>query len=94
MYHGQDELRKDNATVEEEKVSLWETMKRLESYIYLAKKVDAALETRVTELERTEPEKARVVKEEMLFYVRQKVQDLQTQLAVSNPGVFGARPGA
>ena len=86
LYHGQDELRKDNATVEEEKVSLWETMKRLESYIYLAKKVDAALETRVTELERTEPEKARVVKEEMLFYVRQKVQDLQTQLAVSIQG--------
>ena len=86
LYHGQDELRKDNATVEEEKVSLWETMKRLESYIYLAKKVDAALETRVTELERMEPEKARVVKEEMLFYVRQKVQDLQTQLAVSIQG--------
>ena len=83
LYNGQDELRKDNATIEEEKVNLWETMERLESYIYLARKVDDALSTRVNELKRSEPEKARVVEEEMLFYLRQKVQDLQTQLAVS-----------
>ncbi len=86
LYNGQDELRKDNATIEGEKVALWETMERLESYIYLARKVDDALSTRVNELKRTEPEKARVVEEEMLFYLRQKVQDLQTQLAVSIQG--------
>ena len=86
LFRGQDELRKDNATIEEEKVNLWETMERLERYIYLAKKVDAALEARVDSLEKTEPEKARVVREEMLFYVRQRVQDLQTQLAVSIQG--------
>ena len=86
LYNGQDELRKDNATIEQEKVALWETMERLESYIYLARKVDDALSTRVNELKRGEPEKARVVEEEMLFYLRQKVQDLQTQLAVSIQG--------
>ena len=86
LYNGQDELRKDNATIEQEKVTLWETMERLESYIYLARKVDDALSTRVNELKRSEPEKARVVEEEMLFYLRQKVQDLQTQLAVSIQG--------
>jgi uncharacterized protein YaaN involved in tellurite resistance len=37
-------------------------------------------------LEVTDPEKARLVKEEMLFYVRQKIQDLLTQLAVSIQG--------
>ena len=86
LYNGQDELRKDNATLEQEKVNLWETMEKLEQYIYLAKKLDGALEARVGDLERSAPEKARVVKEEMLFYVRQKVQDLQTQLAVSIQG--------
>ncbi len=61
-------------------------MEKLESYIYLARKVDEALLARADKLKRTEPEKARVVEEEMLFYLRQKVQDLQTQLAVSIQG--------
>lgn len=86
LYNGQDELRMDNATIEQEKVNLWETMEKLEQYIYLAKKIDQALVAKIAEVERTEPEKARVVKEEMLFYIRQKVQDLQTQLAVSIQG--------
>ncbi len=86
LYNGQDELRMDNATIEQEKVNLWETMEKLEQYIYLAKKIDQALVAKITEVERKEPEKARVVKEEMLFYIRQKVQDLQTQLAVSIQG--------
>ncbi len=86
LYNGQDELRMDNATIEQEKVNLWETMEKLEQYIYLAKKIDQALVAKIAEVERKEPEKARVVKEEMLFYIRQKVQDLQTQLAVSIQG--------
>jgi uncharacterized protein YaaN involved in tellurite resistance len=52
----------------------------------VGKQIDAALEARIAEIEVQEPEKARVVKEEMLFYVRQKVQDLLTQLAVSIQG--------
>ena len=86
LYQGQDELRKDNATIEQEKVNLWEAMEKLEQYIYLGKKLDTALEQRVAEIERNDPEKARIVREEMLFYVRQKVLDLSTQLAVSIQG--------
>jgi uncharacterized protein YaaN involved in tellurite resistance len=86
LFHGQDELRKDNAAIEQEKVHLWDVMNRLQQYIYLARKLDDALEARALELQAQEPEKARVVREEMLFYVRQKLQDLQTQLAVSIQG--------
>ena len=86
LYNGQDELRMDNATIEQEKVNLWETMEKLEQYIYLAKRIDTALEAKISQIERSDAEKARVVKEEMLFYIRQKVQDLQTQLAVSIQG--------
>lgn len=86
LYRGQDELRKDNAAIEQEKVNLWTMMTRLQQYVYVGKKIDAGLEARVAEVERTDPEKARVVREEMLFYVRQKVQDLLTQLAVSIQG--------
>ncbi len=86
LYHGQDELRKDNAAVEEEKANAWRIMERLEQYVYIGKKIDKAIETKLTEIEASDPEKARIVKEELLFYVRQKVQDLLTQLAVTIQG--------
>jgi uncharacterized protein YaaN involved in tellurite resistance len=86
LYQGQDELRKDNAAIEQEKVNLWNLMGQLQQYVYVGKKIDAALEDRVATIETTDPEKARVVKEEMLFYVRQKVQDLLTQQAVNIQG--------
>ena len=86
LYRGQDELRRDNAAIEQEKVNLWNTMQRLQGYVYLGKKVDAALSAQVNEIEQRDPEKARIVKEEMLFYTRQKVTDLLTQLAVSIQG--------
>jgi uncharacterized protein YaaN involved in tellurite resistance len=86
LYKSQDELRKDNAAIEQEKVNLWNLMQQLQQYVYVGKQIDAALETRVAEIETRDPEKARVVKEEMLFYVRQKVQDLLTQLAVNIQG--------
>ncbi len=86
LYSGQDELRRDNATIEQEKVNLWAAMQTLEKYVYVGKQIDTSLTTRVAEIELSDAEKARVVKEEMLFYVRQKVQDLLTQLAVSVQG--------
>jgi len=86
LYNGQDELRKDNAAIETEKARLWEAMGMLEQYVYVGRQIDTALEARIAEIEARHPEKARVVKEEMLFYVRQKVQDLLTQLAVSVQG--------
>jgi uncharacterized protein YaaN involved in tellurite resistance len=86
LYESQDELRKDNAVIEQEKLNMWQLMQQLEQYIYVGKQIDASLEVRIAEIEVHDPEKARVVKEEMLFYVRQKVQDLLTQLAVNIQG--------
>jgi uncharacterized protein YaaN involved in tellurite resistance len=86
LYRGQDELRKDNAAIEQEKANLWQLMQKVEEYIHVGRKIDTALEARVEEIEAQDPEKARVVKEEMLFYIRQKVQDLLTQQAVNIQG--------
>lgn len=86
LYAGQDELRKDNAAIEQEKLNLWNLMGQLQQYVYVGKKIDSALEDRINSIEASDPEKARVVKEEMLFYVRQKVQDLLTQQAVNIQG--------
>ena len=48
--------------------------------------LDAALTARIAQIEATDPERAKVLKEDMLFSVRQKNQDLLTQLAVSVQG--------
>ena len=86
LYNGKDELMKDNAVIEQEKVNMWALMQSLRQYIYVGKKIDERLEQKIGELEATDPEKARVVKEEMLFYVRQKNMDFLTQLAVNIQG--------
>jgi uncharacterized protein YaaN involved in tellurite resistance len=86
LFSGQDELVRDNASIEQEKANLWAVMGRLRQYIYLGQKLDAALVARIAEIEVSDPDRARVLREDMLFYVRQKVQDLLVQLAVSVQG--------
>jgi uncharacterized protein YaaN involved in tellurite resistance len=86
LYRGQDELREDNGSVEQEKENLWETMERLKQYAYMAELLDHSLETQIAVVNATDEAKAKALKEDLLFYVRQKHQDLLTQLAVSAQG--------
>jgi uncharacterized protein YaaN involved in tellurite resistance len=83
LRNGQDELRKDNAALNQEKKQLWETMGMLNQYVYVAERLDARLSGVISELEATDPDRARSLRDDVLFYVRQKHQDLLTQLAVS-----------
>jgi uncharacterized protein YaaN involved in tellurite resistance len=86
LYHGQDELRQDDAAIEQEKVNIWDIKGKLEQYIFLAGKLDAALEAQINQIGQTDPERAKALREDVLFYVRQKRQDLLTQLAVNAQG--------
>jgi uncharacterized protein YaaN involved in tellurite resistance len=80
---GQDELGKDNSALNLEKQQLWEAMGRLNQYVYVAERLDARLAASIADIEPLNPEKARALRDDVLFYVRQKHQDLLTQLAVS-----------
>jgi uncharacterized protein YaaN involved in tellurite resistance len=80
---GQDELGKDNGALNLEKQQLWEAMGRLNQYVYVAERLDARLAAGITDIEPISPEKAKALRDDVLFYVRQKHQDLLTQLAVS-----------
>jgi uncharacterized protein YaaN involved in tellurite resistance len=86
LKRGKDELLRDNTAIEQEKVNLWTLMERLEKYVHIGKALDGQLDAKARALETTDPEKARVIREEMLFYSRQKVTDLLTQLAVNIQG--------
>jgi uncharacterized protein YaaN involved in tellurite resistance len=83
LRNGQDELTRDNVALNMEKQNLWGTMGRLNQYIYVAERLDAKLSATIAQLELSDPERARSLSQDVLFYVRQKHQDLLTQLAVS-----------
>lgn len=83
LYDGQDELRRDNAALNQEKQNLWDTMGRLNHYVYIAERLDARLAAQIAELEISDADAAKSMRDDVLFYVRQKHQDLLTQLAVS-----------
>ena len=86
LYHSKDELQKDNASIDQEKATMWALMQKLEQYVYLAKKLDAALSAKIGSIEASDPQRAKVLKEEVLFYSRQKETDLLTQMAVNIQG--------
>jgi uncharacterized protein YaaN involved in tellurite resistance len=83
LRNGQDELGKDNGALNLEKQQLWEAMGRLNQYVYVAERLDARLAAGIADIEPINPEKAKALRDDVLFYVRQKHQDLLTQLAVS-----------
>ena len=80
---GQDELQRDNVALNLEKQNLWDSMGRLNQYVYIAERLDAKLAAQIATVEAADPEKGTALKQDVLFYVRQKHQDLLTQLAVS-----------
>jgi uncharacterized protein YaaN involved in tellurite resistance len=86
LYRGQDELQRDTVAIEQEKVNIWALKGRLEQYAYMAGKLDEALTAKIAQVQLNDPEKARSLQEDVLFYVRQKRQDLLTQLAVNLQG--------
>ncbi|MFD3329274.1 toxic anion resistance protein [Streptomyces sp. NPDC058701] len=83
---GQDELRRDNAALHTERARLWETMGRLQEYAVLTEALDAAVVRRIAEAEAADPRQADALRADVLFPVRQKHQDLLTQLAVCAQG--------
>ncbi|MFI5669296.1 toxic anion resistance protein [Streptomyces sp. NPDC051704] len=83
---GQDELRRDNAALHTERARLWETMGKLQEYAVLTEALDTAVEERIAETGGTDPAAADVMRADLLFPVRQKHQDLLTQLAVCAQG--------
>lgn len=84
---GQDELRKDNASIDVERTNMWTAMQKLGEYNQLATALDKAVEARIASLEAEgRSEDAQIMKSDVLFAVRQRRQDIMTQMAVSVQG--------
>ena len=88
---GSSELEKDNAAIGQEQTALWTQMETLRQYAYMAERLDGALESRIVALEATDPDRGRVLREDLLFPVRHRRQEILTQLAVAVQGYAALR---
>ncbi len=84
---GQDELRKDNASIEVERQNMWQAMQKLGEYNQLATALDKSVEDKIAQLQAAgKTEDADKMKSDVLFAVRQRRQDIMTQMSVSVQG--------
>ncbi len=86
LTNGKEELLMDNAAIDVERRNLWAAMGKLEQMIVMSKQLDEKLEDKAAELELSDPAKAKAIRETALFYIRQRTQDLLTQMAVTVQG--------
>ena len=86
LSNGKDELLMDNAAIDVERRKMWESMGKLEQMVHIAQTLDEKLEAKANELDGIDPAKAKVLRENALFYARQRTQDLLTQMAVTVQG--------
>lgn len=84
---GQDELRKDNAAIEAERANMWALMGKLSEYVALAEALDQATEQQISQFRMNgRAEDAETLTSDALFPIRQRRQDILTQLAVAVQG--------
>lgn len=85
---GREQLKRDNVTLGEDQKRLRELTKKLERAIAFARLLDAKLQAKLdTEIPQGEA-LHQFISEELLFPLRQRILDLQQQLAVSQQGVL------
>ena len=82
LYAARDDMQKDVIAIESTRGKLWEAMTKLAAASRFATQLDTQLDERVRTLEPTDPQRAQALRQEVLFYARQNLQDIQTQQAV------------
>ncbi len=88
LENGRDQLGRDNITLSEDQKRMREMTQKLERAIKLGMLIDQKLQYKVDREIDPADEKSRFVKEELLFPLRQRIVDLQQQLAVNQQGVM------
>lgn len=86
IYASRDDMQRDAAEIEQVKSKLWDAMQKLKGAIYFAEQLDQQVAGRVESLKASDPLRAKALEQEVLFYSRQNLQDMQTQMAVNVNG--------
>jgi uncharacterized protein YaaN involved in tellurite resistance len=86
LRRGADQLGRDSAAIVVEQEEIERVAAKIGQYIYLCRGLDEALSAKIAGIEASDPERARILKLDMLGVVRRKQQSLLVQLAVATQG--------
>lgn len=78
-----DEIAKDVAEMGVARQQLWASLEKLEGAATFMRQLDERLSQAIADLRQTEPDRARALEQEVLYYVRQNVGDVQAAQALS-----------
>jgi uncharacterized protein YaaN involved in tellurite resistance len=84
---GRDQLTRDNVNLVEDQKGMYDLTGKLEKAIRLAQRIDQKLDAKLKGMT-PGTEQHKFVAEELLFPLRQRIMDLQQQLAVNQQGVL------
>jgi uncharacterized protein YaaN involved in tellurite resistance len=85
---GKRQLERDNITLSEDQKAMRELTYKLEQQIALSQLIDSKLQYQLDRELTTEDARREFIETELLFPLRQRVMDLQQQLAVNQQGVL------
>jgi uncharacterized protein YaaN involved in tellurite resistance len=86
LYAARDDMQRDVVEIEATRTKLWDAMQKLTGAMRFAQLLDERLMAKVESLRATEPQRAKALEQEVLFYARQNLQDMLTQQAVCTNG--------
>jgi hypothetical protein len=86
LYAARDDMQRDVVEIEATRIKMWDGLQKLAAAVQFAQSLDSQLAGRVEALKVSDPERARALEQEVLFYVRQNLQDILTQQAVCTNG--------
>ncbi|MGB0748334.1 MAG: toxic anion resistance protein [Magnetospiraceae bacterium] len=87
LEEGRETLKRDNITLDGDQQIMRDLTHQLDRQVQLGQAIDAKLSAAIDGLSSDDP-KAMFIADELLFPLRQRIQDLQQQLAVNQQGVL------
>ncbi|MBN2531675.1 MAG: toxic anion resistance protein [Spirochaetales bacterium] len=88
LKNGKESLTRDNMMLAEDQKGMRETTLRLEKSIKLGQMIDAKLQYKLEREIQPDDPRHKFISDELLFPLRQRIMDLQQQLAVNQQGVL------
>ena len=88
LQEGQAQLKRDNVTLKEDQIAMRNLIFQLRDYVEFGILVDKKISTRLETSTDLEAGKRKFIEEEILFPLKQRVLDLQQQLAVNQQGIL------
>ncbi|MFL0797782.1 MAG: toxic anion resistance protein [Cellvibrionaceae bacterium] len=85
---GKRQLERDNRTLKDDQIVMRELIFELKDYVALGAMLDQDLASKLESSKNIDPARKEFLEEEILFPLRQRILDLQQQLAVNQQGVL------